>query len=178
MPIWLDVILEILKLTLPALIVFITVYYVLRQYLNSQYQLKLLDLRKEQQSQTLPLKLQAYERLSLFCERISFESLIMRLRSGNMNVDQLRYAMLVSVQKEYEHNLSQQVYVSEQLWEIIRIAKDEVLGIINSVANEMDGKAPAEELSNRLLDVFEEKGKLALNKAGLAIRKEVSIWLS
>jgi hypothetical protein len=175
---WLNILLEILKLTLPALVVFLTVYYVLKQYLDNQYRLKVLELKKDQQSHTLPLKLQAYERLSLFCERISFDSLVMRLRTGKMTVDQLRYAMLISVQKEYEHNLSQQVYVSEQLWEIIRIAKDEMLGIINSVGTDLDGNESAEYLSNRLLDLAEEKGQLAIHKALQAIKKEATIWLS
>lgn len=175
---WLNILLEILKLTLPALVVFLTVYYVLKQYLDNQYRLKILELKKDQQSHTLPLKLQAYERLSLFCERISFDSLVMRLRAGKMTVDQLRYAMLISVQKEYEHNLSQQVYVSEQLWEIIRIAKDEMLGIINSVGTDLNGNESAEYLSNRLLDLTEEKGQLAIHKALQAIKKEATIWLS
>lgn len=169
-----NIFLEILKVTIPSLLVFITVYYVLKQFLDNQYQLRLLDLRKEQQSQTLPLKLQAYERLSLFCERISPESLVLRLRTPGMTPNQLRYALLMAVHKEYEHNLSQQVYVSEQLWEIIRISKNEIIGLISSI----DGGDDLDSFVGNLLKLADERMALSLHKALTAIKKEAALFLS
>src|SRR5690606_3917144 len=113
MPVWLSVILEIIKITIPALIVFATVHTLLKQYLEKQYQLRKLDLKQDQTKTTTRLRLQAYERLSLFCERISIPSLILRLRSEKMNAMELRLAMMIAIQKEFEHNITQQVYVSD-----------------------------------------------------------------
>ncbi|HMW75898.1 MAG TPA: hypothetical protein PKD40_09585, partial [Saprospiraceae bacterium] len=72
-----------------------------------------MELKQNANAVTLPLKLQAYERLSLFCERISIPSLILRLNQPGMNTQALRYAMLISIQKEFEHNITQQMYISE-----------------------------------------------------------------
>ena len=94
MPIWLSVILEIIKLTIPALIVFLTVYYVLKQYFANQQQSRLFDLKKSQQEATLPLRLQAYERLSMFCERISLPSLLLRVRKDGMTVSELKVTLM------------------------------------------------------------------------------------
>ncbi len=171
---WWDVFFEILKIAVPAIIVFLTAYFVLKQFLQSQYQIQVLALRKERQHQILPLKLQAYERLSLYCERISPESLIFRLRTPGMTPEQLRYALLVAIHKEYEHNLSQQIYISENLWEIIRLAKNEILSIITAVNSGPD----TDKFSEKLLEIASERKDLAINKALIAIKKEAALYLS
>ena len=84
MPQWLSVILELVKITVPALIVFLTVYYLMKHFLENQYQVKMLECKQNQQNTTIPLRLQAYERLSLFCERISIPSLVLRVRGEGM----------------------------------------------------------------------------------------------
>ena len=84
MPQWLSVILELVKITVPALIVFLTVYYLMKHFLENQYQVKMLEYKQNQQNTTIPLRLQAYERLSLFCERISIPSLVLRVRGEGM----------------------------------------------------------------------------------------------
>ena len=120
MPIWLATILEIIKVTVPALIVFLTVRSLMQEHQKKEVQLKALDLQKANQSTVLPMKLQAYERLSLFCERIAVPTLLFRLRQDGMSANHLRLQMLLTIQQEYEHNITQQVYVSPQLWEIIK----------------------------------------------------------
>jgi len=79
MPIWLSVILEIIKISLPALIVFFTVHTLLKQYLAGQERMKALELQQNRLGSTTPLRFQAYERLSLLCERIALPNLIMRM---------------------------------------------------------------------------------------------------
>ena len=100
MPVWLSTILEIVKITIPALIVFLTIYYLMKQFLANEYQVRMLDFKQNQQRTTVPLRLQAYERLSLFCERISIPSLVLRMRNEGMTTSELRLAMMVAVQKE------------------------------------------------------------------------------
>lgn len=90
----LDTVLEIIKITVPALIVFLTVYFLQKQFLKNQYNLQLLDLKKNQIDSTLPLKLQAYERLTLFLERIKLENLILRIRTEKMTASNLHIAYL------------------------------------------------------------------------------------
>ncbi|HQU59506.1 MAG: hypothetical protein KDD02_10800 [Phaeodactylibacter sp.] len=172
MPIWLSFILEILKLAVPALIVFLTAYYVLKAYLDNQLRLKSIELRQSQQQTTLPLRLQAYERLSLFCERISIPSLLLRVRQDAMSSGELRLSLLLAIQQEYEHNITQQVYVSGQLWEIIKMARDEAVNIVTLVAEKVDAKASSKDLAQALFHFLNQRESTVVEKALLAIKKE------
>ena len=177
MPIWLEVILEIIKLTIPALIVFLTVNALLKRFLEGQQQLRLIELRKDQQAATLPLRMQAYERLSLFCERIAIPNLLLRLRQEGMRAGELRLLLLMSIQQEYEHNITQQVYVSDQLWQILNIARDDAVNTVDLAAEMVSPKADAKELAQALLGILEKRGTTGLEKALLAIKKEASLML-
>lgn len=177
MPIWLSVILEIIKVTVPALIVFLTVYYLLRQYFANEYRIKLLDVKQNQQKTSIPLKFQAYERLSLFCERISLPNLLLRVRNDEMTASELRLALLLAIQHEYEHNITQQVYVSDQLWQIIKIARDDAVNTVSLVAESVDPKADAKDLSNAIVNFLSTRETTGLDTALLAIKKEAGLVL-
>jgi hypothetical protein len=176
MPVWLSVILEIIKITVPALIVFLTVYYLMKGFFENQRALKHLEIRQSSQKQTIPLKLQAYERLALFCERIAIPNLLLRMREEGMSSKDLRISMLLAIQQEFEYNLTQQVYVSEQLWEIIKLARDETVNIINEVCNELPKEADGRQLAGTLLNLLNNKST-GLDKAQMAIKKEASLML-
>lgn len=172
-----DVILEIIKISVPALVVFFTIYKVMGKFLDRQYQMRLLETKEKNQSSSLPIRLQAYERLSLFCERISIPALLLRLKTKDMNASALRYAMMVAIQKEYEHNITQQVYVSNQLWEILKYTKDDTINNINLIADTVDPDADASELSSALMKVLDEKKVMTYDKALEAIKKEAGILM-
>ncbi len=176
MSVWLSTLLEIVKLTVPALIVFLTVYYLLKQYLESQRQLKAMEIKKGQQETTLPLRLQAYERLSLFCDRISIPNLLLRWKKPGMTAAELKYALLLAIQQEYEHNITQQVYVSDQLWQIVKIARDDAVNFISLVADSVDSKARGEEFSEALIQYLSTR-EMAVDKALIAIKREAGILL-
>ncbi|MCB0522108.1 MAG: hypothetical protein KDD27_24405 [Saprospiraceae bacterium] len=174
MPVWLSVVLEIIKISVPALIVFFTVYYLLKTYLDKQYQLQTLEFRQKQQNTTIPLRLQAYERLSLFCERISIPNLVLRLREEGQTAAGLRLAMLLTIQQEFEYNVTQQVYVSNQLWQIIKVSRDHTVSVINGIAEEVDPKSPSKKLVTSLLEHADKEEATSLDKALVAIKKEAS----
>ncbi len=174
---WLITLLEIIKITVPALIVFFTVYHLMKTYLDKQYQLKVLEFKQSQNSTTVPSRLQAYERLSLFCERITIPSLMLRLREEGQTNAALRYAMLVTIQQEFEYNITQQVYVSEQLWQIIKISRDNTVMDINGLYEQVDPKGPSKELATILLSQTEHQSASSLNTALLAIKKEASLLM-
>jgi hypothetical protein len=99
-----------------------------------------------------PVKLQAYERVVLFLERISPESLIMRTAKPDMTALQLHSAMISSIRGEFEHNLSQQIYMSNEAWEMIKNAKETVVRVINTIATQLPPTATGEELSRSLIE--------------------------
>lgn len=163
---------EILKYSIPALIVFATVFYLFRNFLNQQYQLEALKYRQSQGKEIIPLKLQAYERLMMLCERISLDNLAYRLVHPDMGVDELRNAMLIAIQQEYEHNVTQQVYVSESLWKIIQIAKDQM----QTVISEADGATNAELLNNVRQKMINAKAD-PIAYAKSAVRNEAELLM-
>lgn len=170
-------VLEILKYTLPSLVVFATAYYLLKQYITSQYDLKALEVKAGYSKQAIPLKLQAYERLLLFCDRISLPSLLLRLRDQEITAGQIKNAMIISVQKEYEHNMAQQLYASHKLWEIITLAKNDTIAIISNggkgVSDDDTSQAFIQNLMKQLGD-----GKSPIDVAIMAIKEEAKIILN
>jgi hypothetical protein len=146
-------ILELLKYLIPALVVLAASYLIVNNFLTAEYQRKQLALFKDSQDITLRLRLQAYERMVLFVERISPRQLIPRVYDGDMTVRDLQMAMTISVRGEFEHNLSQQIYVSRNVWETVKNVKEQELNMINRIAQTLDPEAPARDLHARILEV-------------------------
>ena len=113
-------------------------YKVAQTYFDNQQKQQLLqmkaDERREMQRVTAPIRLQAYERMALFLERMGPDSLVLRCYQPGMELRALQGAMTTSIRDEWEHNLSQQVYLSAGLWARIREAKDEMINLVNSSA--------------------------------------------
>lgn len=173
---WLAVILEIIKTTAPALIVFATVYYLMKTFFANQRAMKQMELTNSAKSTTVPMRLQAYERLSLLCERISVPNLVLRLREEGMSVNDLRMAMLISVQKEMEYNVTQQVYVGENLWQIVKLSRDQVTAIINEVAAKLPEGSDGADYARALL-LISGQTESALDRAQSAIKTEAALLL-
>ena len=142
---------DILKITLPALIVFLTAWIIIRNMIRNDQEKRRQEVILQGSRNITPIKLQAYERIVLFLERISLESLLMRLSTPDMTVEQLQSALLTAIRSEFEHNLSQQIYMSPQAWEVVRNARSNTIKMINSEAERIKGDAPGIELSRLLL---------------------------
>jgi len=165
--------LEILKYTVPGLVVFATAYFLLKLYLDDKLRYELATQRSESLKITLPLRLQAYERLTLLCDRISIPNTLLRIRMPGMTVGELRGALMLAISQEFDHNTSQQLYVSDTLWQIISFAKNDALNFVMQTATDLDPKADAQALVNALLQTLDEnQGSNALQKALIAIRTE------
>jgi len=164
---------EILKYTIPSLVVFATAYYLLKLYLDDRLRSELAAQRSESLKITLPLRLQAYERLTLLCDRAAVQNVLLRIRMPGMTVGELRGALLLAISQEFDHNTSQQLYVSDTLWQIISLAKNETLNFVNQTAPDLDSKADSNELVAALLAALDEQGyNTMLQKAIIAIRTE------
>jgi hypothetical protein len=165
--------LEILKYTIPSLIVFLTAYFLLKLQLEDQQRALSQARRTEAMKITLPVRLQAYERLTLVCDRASVMNAMLRVRMPGMTVSDLRGALMLSISQEFDHNTSQQLYVSETLWRIIALAKEDTLNTVSNVAEGLDNESPDTILVDRLLKFVEEQGDATLlQKAIVAIRTE------
>ena len=113
-------------------------YRITKRYFDNQQKMQMLQMRVDEHREAVrlvtPIRLQAYERMALFLERISPESLVLRCYQPGMDTKMLQGVMTKTIRDEWEHNLSQQVYISSEAWNRIRQAKDEMVGVINSAA--------------------------------------------
>lgn len=107
----------------------------------------------------LPLQLQAYERLTLYVERITPQNLISRLYHSDYTATDMQLALLQSIKSEFEHNVTQQIYVSSAAWEAVTTLKDQTITVINQIAAGMPQDAPARELNRQILEVFMQAGE-------------------
>jgi hypothetical protein len=147
-----EILADILKITLPALIVFFTAWLVLRNMIGNDQDKRRQELILQNSRTVTPIKLQAYERIVLFLERISLESLLLRVSTQDMNAQSLQSALLNAIRSEFEHNLSQQIYMSQQAWEVVRNARSNMIKIINSEYEKLPADSTAMSLSKLLLE--------------------------
>jgi hypothetical protein len=145
------IIADILMITIPALIVFFTAWVLLRNLMRNDQDKRRQELILQNSRTVTPIKLQAFERIVLFLERISLESLIVRVSNPDMTASQLHTALLNNIRNEFEHNLSQQVYMTPQAWEVVRNARSGIIKIINTEAEKMKPEATGLDLSRQLL---------------------------
>ncbi len=172
---WLEAIFELLKIAVPALIVYFTASGLLRNHLRTQEKMELLRNQAARAAETLPLRLQAYERVSLFCERISIPSLLLRLQQPDQTAGELRLSIYLAIQHEYEHNMSQQIYMSQSLWSIVQQARDNTLQAVSSVSDIVEPQMPARRLARTLLDQAAPSSAAGLGMALSAVKKEASL---
>nr|WP_314834503.1 hypothetical protein [uncultured Flavobacterium sp.] len=168
-------IIEILAYTLPSLITGGVAYYLFNLYFKEQQNTRRWLLQKDAQKDALPLRLQAYERMTLFLERISLTKLLVRI--SPISNDKMDYGNLIvdHIEQEFEHNLTQQIYMSDECWSIITTAKNATIQMIRKtiITEEIkDADALRNVLLNDLLD------KQSPSNAALAyIKNEVSqMW--
>ena len=165
---------DILKIVLPALIVFITAYFLFRDMLENSQKQREFEFKVLHAEKITPVRLQAYERLTLFLERIAPQSLLMRISPHQFSVTDYQQELLRNIRQEYEHNLSQQIYVSPILWETIRGAKEQLIAIVNKSAEEMEGKASAIQLSKKIFENYMNEEHQPVQIALNELRREVS----
>lgn len=131
--------------------------YVTRMVMEAKAKIAALESAKKSQPVVLPLRLQAYERMALFLERIDPNQLVMRIHSVGLTVSQEQNLLLTAIRSEFEHNLSQQIYISDQVWAKVCDAKGDIEAIINTVAADYDKDADSREFAETVLAVSSQK---------------------
>lgn len=148
----LNTFLEIMKFVIPSVLVFLIAYKLLHKFMNENMERLRIEHTRHQKDKLMPIKLQAYERMILFLERISLQYLIRSQNASDISATSLRFSMISAVNQEYAHNLSQQIYVSNQSWAIIKVVKEEVLTTINQCYEGLSESASGTDLSKAIVD--------------------------
>jgi hypothetical protein len=121
-----------------------------------------------------PIRLQAYERMILFLERISLSSMVMRTYNGKMNAKELQNALLTTIRSEYDHNVSQQLYIPTKTWDLIKSTREENVKVINSCSEQLKDGASGLELSQFILELVGKMDKMPTDIAIEALKNEVN----
>ncbi|MBT8269746.1 MAG: hypothetical protein HKO67_10760 [Flavobacteriaceae bacterium] len=166
---------ELLFYTVPALVTGIIAFYFFKEHTKNEDGRRRFLLHKDMQVHTLPLRLQAYERMVLFLERIAPNNLIPRIQPTSSDKNSYEVLLIATIEQEYDHNLSQQIYVSDECWNVIAAAKAATVQIIRKA-----GLSDKIDSSDKLREVVltEMMEKRAPSDAALAyIKQEVSdLW--
>jgi hypothetical protein len=149
-------IIDLLKITIPALIVFLATYFLVAKLLKEETSRRRADITLNNQRITIPIRMQAYERITLYLERISPESLLLRVNQPGLTAQKLHAALVANIRAEWEHNLSQQLYVSNGAWERVKNAKANVIKLISMCAEKVNPDDPAMSLSKLILESLVE----------------------
>ena len=168
-----DVLIEFGKIILPAGAVLYAVFLTVRMFLTKDLEKKLLDLKMKNTETIQPIRLQAFERVCLFMERISPNNLIMRVNDDEYKAGQLQQLLLHEIREEYNHNISQQVYMSDETWVLVKNAMEEIVMIINEAAGDVDAEAKSIDLAQRLFEVTLGRENQAVDFALKNLKEEI-----
>jgi hypothetical protein len=168
-----EALLEILKYTVPALVVFLTVFVMLRSWNRNEEKRRQSEFNMHISDDILPVRLQAYERSILLLERISPDSMLLRVSRNEYSARQLQQELLSSITSEFEHNIAQQTYMSSEAWDKVRTAKNQVINLINDTASEVKPDASGTTLGKLILERLAELKNSPSREAIDFLKREV-----
>jgi len=128
-------IIELLFYTLPALITGGVAYYFFKMFTQNEEKRRHFLLMRQNQKGSLPLKLQAYERMTLFMERIDPAKLLVRITPVSTDKNDYSNYVIAQIEQEFEHNLTQQIYMSDECWTVISTAKNSTIQMLRKAAS-------------------------------------------
>ncbi|CAN5803836.1 hypothetical protein BH24BAC1_BH24BAC1_39030 [soil metagenome] len=166
--------LEILRITLPTLIIAVTLYFLVKQYMDREYKRRLLDLRLKNTETILPVRLQAYERVCLLLERITPSNLLIRVSPAGFTASEYLAVLTSEIRSEYSHNLSQQVYMTEQAWEKVKDAKEGVVTHLNRAYQQLPEDSKGTDLARRVLETMIQQEEDPTSQALVFIKREIA----
>jgi hypothetical protein len=168
-----DVLIEFGKILIPASIVLYLAYLLVRMFIEKEIELKKLEVRSRSMETLLPNRLQAYERMTLFLERISPQNLLVRLNASGMPARDFHQLLLAEIRNEYNHNASQQVYMSEEVWNLLKGAKEDLIVTINDASSEMGPESSSLDLSKKIFEKSVNKPVDPMAHALTELKKEI-----
>lgn len=161
----------ILVSVLPSMIVAVAAFFIVKYFIENDQKKKVLELKFQSKSITTPVRLQAYERMALFLERIEPNQLLFRVNNPELTAAQMQAVLLSTIRSEYEHNMSQQIYISPEVWESIKRAKENVVNAINIAAGKLSPEAMAIDLDSAIFQITAAESPVAA--AMNSLKKEI-----
>lgn len=146
-----QIVIDVLTLFVGITFALLVIFYLVKTDIHRFFNLKNIELNKESRTQLLPLRLQAHERLIIFIDRINPANLLVRLHQQGIDTSTLQAGVLNEVRSEYQHNITQQLYIDSVTWNVVRKLKDDTIGMINNAVQGLPSDANGIELSKAIL---------------------------
>lgn len=143
---------DLLKITIPAVLVLYLAYLLVRSFLQKQLEEVAFTVKQKNQEIVVPIRLQAYERVILLLERITPSNLLSRLGKSDYTAEEFQQVLIHEIRNEVNHNLSQQVYMSDSAWTYVTTAVEQTISLINSSVNGLSEKATGIDLARAVLE--------------------------
>jgi hypothetical protein len=168
-----NALIEFGKILIPASVVLYAAFLLVRSFIQKEIELKKLEVRGRSLELVLPNRLQAYERMILFLERVAPQNLLIRLNTSSMPSREFHQLLLSEIRNEYNHNVTQQVYMSEDVWNAIKTAKEDLIVTINESASEMSPESSSLELSKKIFEKTIAKTADPIGHALSSLKQEI-----
>jgi hypothetical protein len=156
------------------LLIFGGIFFLLQYYLKNSKKEIAIPSDKSTDDRLQPLRLQAYERFVLFLERSNPSALVFRLNSQGLTAFQLQALVVKTIREEFDYNLSQQLYISNALWDMIKNAKEESIAMINQAVSDLTSESDSGELVRSVYALSMQKNNIAGEEALVALKKEMN----
>ena len=169
-----DALIEFAKLIIPALLVLYAVYLTLKNILEKEMEKKHIELKSKNIETILPMRMQAFERLALLLERSAPNNLILRLNNPAYSAREFQVVLVREVREEFNHNLSQQIYISEEGWTLVKKAIEDIINVINQSALNLPEEAKSVDLTKAIFEQYLRYEVDPINHALSQLKKEVS----
>ncbi|MEZ0539815.1 DUF7935 family protein [Fibrella arboris] len=164
---------DLIKLLVPAALVLYGMYLTVKLLLEREAARHQNEVKQRYSDNVIPIRLQAYERMVLFLERISPNNMLLRLGGSADSALELQQLLLRDIRDEYNHNLSQQVYMSQNAWDQVQNAMNDVSTLINQASGDIRADAPAIDLSKRIFERIIQRDRQPTAEALRVVKEEI-----
>jgi hypothetical protein len=168
-----DAIVDLAKVLLPAGLFLYGMYMLVRSFINRDIDTRKLEVRSRAIETILPNRLQAYERMCLFLERISPQNMLLRLNQPGISAHEFHRILLDEIRSEYNHNVSQQIYMSEGVWNMIKNSKEDLVIMINEASSQLAPEATSLDLAKKIFELVMNKQVDPMGHAMSELKREI-----
>lgn len=142
---------QVVVLAAGGILTMVAAYLLLKNDIQNYFRFKTLTANKENREALFPLRLQAHERLIIFIERINPANLLLRLHQQGIGIKELQNLVLNEIKAEYQHNVTQQLYIDIISWNVIKKLKDDTIAMVNNAVQALPETATGIDLSKKVL---------------------------
>jgi hypothetical protein len=169
---WIEIIIEALVSFAAVAAAVWIIYFGLNRYFAAQTEKLNRDWMEKKEKDFLPIQTQAYERLILFLERIHPERLVFRVNKPGMSARLMQAEILKLIREEFDHNLAQQLYISNDAWNAVKAAREETFKILNHAAEKTDSNASSFDFSTAIIETVDKLEKIPTEVAVNILKAE------